>query len=86
MKRPIVLLTALATVLAMAIPAVSAVPVHQVAGDRAPYIVLMDDDPVVAYEGDLAGLPATKPGKGNKVNPNSAAVKKYLAHLEDARN
>jgi subtilisin family serine protease len=46
----------------------------------------MEDDPVVAYEGDLPGLPATKPGKGEKVNPNSAAVKKYLDHLDEERS
>ena len=47
----------------------------------AVYIVRMDGAPVVAYEGDTAGLKATKPGKGEKINPNSAHVKKYSAHL-----
>jgi subtilisin family serine protease len=37
----------------------------------------------VAYEGDIAGLPATAPKKGEKVNPNSASVKKYKDHLEN---
>jgi subtilisin family serine protease len=46
------------------------------------YIVVMKQDPVIAYEGDEAGLRATKPGKGGKVNPNSAHVKKYQSHLE----
>ncbi|MGW8226301.1 MAG: S8 family serine peptidase [Anaerolineales bacterium] len=46
------------------------------------YIVLMIDDPVVAYEGGINGLQATKPGKGQKINPNSAAVKKYKAYLD----
>ncbi len=46
------------------------------------YIVITLDDPVVAYEGGTAGLPATKPNKGRKVNPNSAAVRKYVDHLE----
>ena len=50
------------------------------------YIVLMKQDPVVAYEGDQAGFKATKPGKGGKVNPNSAHVKKYQNHLEAAHN
>ena len=57
----------------------------EVSGDREPYVVLMADDPVVAYEGDIAGLPATKPGKDKKVNPNSAAVKKYREHLDKQR-
>jgi len=44
------------------------------------YIAIMDLDPAVAYEGDLEGYAATKPGKGQKINPNSAHVKKYT-HL-----
>lgn len=81
MRRVLVLLTALATALAIMVP-VSAV---EVSGDRQPYVVIMADDPVVAYEGDIAGLPATKPGKDKKVNPNSAAVKKYRDHLSNQR-
>jgi subtilisin family serine protease len=80
-RRVLVLLTALATALAIMVP-VSAV---EVSGDREPYVVMLADDPVVAYEGDIAGLPATKPDKGKKVNPNSAAVKKYQDHLDEQR-
>jgi subtilisin family serine protease len=46
------------------------------------FIVVMADDPVVAYDGDIAGLPATRPGKGNKVNPRNANVRRYQAHLK----
>jgi len=46
------------------------------------YVVQMKGDPVIAYEGDIRGYKATKPGKGKKINPNSAHVKKYAAHLE----
>jgi subtilisin family serine protease len=46
------------------------------------YIVQLSGDPILAYEGGIKGFKATKPGKGNKVNPNSAHVKKYAAHLE----
>ena len=45
------------------------------------YIVQMLESPVVAYEGGTAGLAATKPAKGQKIDPNSAAVKKYAAYL-----
>ena len=45
------------------------------------YIVQLVGDPVLAYAGDISGYEATKPGKGQKVNPNSAHVKKYAAHL-----
>jgi subtilisin family serine protease len=50
------------------------------------YIVQMIDDPVVAYEGGVNGLRATKPGKGQKINPNSAAVKKYKSYLDGKHN
>ena len=88
MRRAILLATALATALALAVPAGGALTsesINQVSGDRVPYVVIMDDDPVVAYEGDIPGLPATKPAEGRKVNPNSAAVKKYKEHLEKER-
>ena len=50
-------------------------------GETATYIVLMDGAPVVAYEGGIAGLAATKPGNGEKINPNSAHVRKYVDYL-----
>ena len=31
--------------------------------DTSPYIVVMEGKPVIAYEGDISGFPATKPGK-----------------------
>jgi len=46
------------------------------------YIVQMLEAPAVAYEGGTAGIPATKPGKGAKLDRNSAAVKQYVGHLE----
>lgn len=46
------------------------------------YIVQMSEFPAIAYEGNRAGYVATKPGKGKKLNPNSAHVKKYVARLD----
>jgi len=45
------------------------------------YIVQLIEDPVVAYKGGVAGLAATKPNKGRKIDPNSPAVVKYFGHL-----
>jgi subtilisin family serine protease len=45
------------------------------------YIVWMSPDPVVAYDGGLPGLPATRPEPGQKVNPNAPDVRRYVAHL-----
>ena len=40
------------------------------------YIVEMKGDPVVAYDGSIKKLKATKPAKGQKIDPNSQDVKK----------
>ena len=45
------------------------------------YIVQLDEMPVTAYAGGIQGLGATKPKKGQKIDPNSPAVVNYMAHL-----
>ena len=45
------------------------------------YIVTFVDDPAAAYDGYQSGFAATKPRAGEKLNPNSAAVKSWRAHL-----
>ena len=50
--------------------------------DAKSYIVVMRSDPILAYNGELAGYEATKPARGDKVNPNSAHVRKYEQFLE----
>ncbi|MGH8945036.1 MAG: S8 family serine peptidase, partial [Acidimicrobiia bacterium] len=57
----------------------------QVSGDRQPFVVILADDPVVAYEGDIPGLARTKPARGQKVNPDSPAVRAYRQHLDEKR-
>ena len=44
------------------------------------YIVQLKGNPVVAYGGEL-GLPATRPAKGEKIDPADPAVKDYVRHL-----
>ena len=46
------------------------------------YIVQMLADPVVAYDGGVAGIAATKPAKGQKINPNANNVRRYVDHLK----
>src|SRR5574337_2221626 len=46
------------------------------------FIVQMADMPVTAYSGGITGLAATKPGKGQKIDPNSPAVVAYMAYLK----
>jgi subtilisin family serine protease len=50
------------------------------------YIIQMRDDPAIAYTGDVAGYKATKPGKGQKINPNNAHVAKYVRFLTSTHN
>ena len=45
------------------------------------YIVQLAEDPVVAYRGGIKGLSATRPAKGQKIDPNSPAVVSYMAFL-----
>src|SRR3954468_23655977 len=45
------------------------------------YIVQMSDKPVVAYDGGIPGLSATKPRKGQKIDPNSPGVSNYVSYL-----
>jgi hypothetical protein len=45
------------------------------------YIVQLAEDPVVAYRGGIKGLAATRPAKGQKIDPNSPAVIRYMAFL-----
>ena len=46
------------------------------------YIVQMLPNPVVTYAGGISGLPATKPGKGKKIDPSSGDVTKYADYLK----
>ena len=52
-----------------------------VAGSKT-YIVMLADRPVVSYEGEIKGYAATKPKKGQKINPNSGKVSKYKGYLD----
>jgi len=70
-----------------------AIPAAARESDRPPasgamksYIVVLEADPITAYEGDMKGYAATKPDKGKKVNPNSARVRKYQKFLENSHD
>jgi subtilisin family serine protease len=45
------------------------------------YIVQMAQPPVVAYEGGIDGMRATKPQRGQKIDPNSGEVLTYVGYL-----
>ena len=46
------------------------------------YIVQLLERPAVAYAGGTAGMAATKPAKGARINPLDAAVVRYTDHLK----
>ena len=45
------------------------------------FVVLLDEAPVAAYQGGVAGYPATKPAAGKKLNKNDSNVQKYVGYL-----
>jgi subtilisin family serine protease len=46
------------------------------------YIVQMKASPVVSYTGDVSGYNATKPGKGQKIDPLAANTLSYVGYLK----
>ena len=72
---------ALITALLLAVP--SGLSASGAAGDTATrtYIVQMGLDPVLTYDGGVAGIAATAPGQGEKVDSDAANVGRYVDHL-----
>ena len=50
------------------------------------YIVQMAELPVVSYTGGITALPATKPNRGQKIDPLNPIVVQYAAYLDNAHN
>lgn len=50
------------------------------------YIVVLRADPVVSYAGNIAGLAATAPTPGSKVDANSADVQSYVSYLQQSQD
>ena len=50
------------------------------------YIVMLDSAPLATYEGGVAGIGATKPAKGEKLNDGTTHAKKYRAHLTNKQD
>jgi subtilisin family serine protease len=67
---------------AVAAPAAAAAKTYE----SGAYIVRLAERPVVAYDGTIKGFPATRPRKGEKIDPFSAEVANYRAFLESRQN
>ncbi len=60
-------------------------PGHAKERANSVYVIQMSADPVVAYKGNIRGYQATKPGKGQKIDPTDPHVISYVGYL-DARH
>ncbi|SFM39481.1 S8 family serine peptidase [Rugamonas rubra] len=49
---------------------------------RRPYIVQLNSAPAASYNGGVAGLAATKPASGTRLDVSAASVQAYVSHLE----
>lgn len=55
-------------------------PIDQQTGS---YIVLLEEPPAATYDGGQGRLAATKPDEGEKFDPRSPEVRKYVEHLRE---
>ena len=95
-KKPFLTLlstAALSAVAAMSVPVTAIVAAPRAESSaQAPkfnnklYIVRLAEVPVVAYDGDIKGLQATRPKRGQKIDPNSPGVVAYKAFLESRQS
>jgi subtilisin family serine protease len=46
------------------------------------YIIVMELDPLIAYDGSINGLEATQPAEGERVNVNNNSARQYQRYLE----
>jgi subtilisin family serine protease len=53
---------------------------------RRSYIVQLADKPVASYTGGVAGLAATKPAAGQRLDVSAADVQAYIGYLEQKQN
>jgi len=77
----------LTAVAATSVPVTTAVAAPTKAADSQKfsnnaYIVRLAEMPVVAYDGGIKGYAATKPRKGQKIDPDSPQVTNYKSYLE----
>ncbi|MFI6262602.1 S8 family peptidase [Micromonospora sp. NPDC051006] len=63
--------------------AVAAAPAGS--GPTARYLVQLDDEPLATYAGGVAGIAATRPTRGAKLNRNSGTAQAYREHLRQQR-
>ena len=74
-------LGALVALASLAAVAVAAPESGESSETKRPYLVQLSERPAISYTGGVAGIPATKPAKGQKINRDDANVKEYVSYL-----
>jgi hypothetical protein len=64
-------------------PGISATDIDPLDYQAGRYIVVLAEQPIAMYDGGTAGLSATKPQSGKKLDSSRPEVKMYKAHLEN---
>jgi minor extracellular serine protease Vpr len=59
---------------------------HSRVFDKASAIVVLKEIPASTYDGHITGYMKTRPDHGKKINPNSAAYKKYVGYLKQQQD
>ena len=86
MKRFVTLLAIIAILFAITPTSAQQLDAPEVTAETYPYIVVMADKPVIAYDGGIEGIPATKVEKGKKINKADANVQRYESYLVERHN
>lgn len=83
-KKLIYLLLIFAIALLPALATFAPVQLTSAKDGAKSYIIVLKNDPVVKYDGSLAGYAATEPGPGKKIDPASASVSRYARLLKSS--
>ncbi|HEX6499870.1 MAG TPA: S8 family serine peptidase [Micromonosporaceae bacterium] len=84
LRRPASIALAAATVTAFALGTGGSANAHPPSDTTADYIVQLAGAPLASYEGGVAGIPATHPGKGQKLDTRSPQARAYRDFLDKA--
>src|SRR5919107_3702727 len=84
LRRPAAVLVAAATLTALTRRTSGAQAAPSAPSET--YLVQTADAPVATYNGGVAGIAATKPATGRKIDTRAANVRAYRDHLADRRS
>ncbi|QNP73421.1 S8 family serine peptidase [Streptomyces roseirectus] len=91
-RRPATVGVSVAALLLAAAPFAAPTAAADPGDDPAPapisgrYLVTLADQPIATYDGGVAGIPATKPDAGEKVDVTTDEARRYRSHLVAEQN